>query len=230
MEKVPYYQTAVVFGPTGLVGNQLVLQLVKESTYSKIKVFTRKPLKFEHEKIIEIETDFSNWKDIESNLFSDDIVFCCVGTTIKKAGSKEKFKQVDLDLPLKIATHAHKRGVEKMIVVSSVGANENSNNFYLKTKGEMEVEVQNSGIPHVTAVRPSMLMGDRDEFRLGEEAGKLFMKGFSFAFQGKLKKYKGIEAKDVAIAMIQIAGFIHPEQIYESDELQEIAAKEYEHV
>lgn len=230
MEKTPYYHTASVFGPTGLVGKQLVLQLIKETTFSKIKVFTRRPLNFEHEKVVEILIDFSDWGDIASNLFSDEIVFCCVGTTISKAGSKEQFKKVDLELPVKIAQHARNRGVMKYIVVSSVGANPDSNNFYLRTKGEMENEVKNTGMAIVSFVRPSMLLGDREEFRLGEETGKFFMKTFSFAFKGRWEKYKGIEARDVARAMIRISGFTHPKLVYESDELQAMVTQEKEAV
>ncbi len=224
MESIPYYHTAVVFGATGLVGKQLVLGLIKESTYSKIKVFTRRPLHYEHEKIIEIITDFSDFKDVTSNLFSSDIIYCCIGTTIRKAGTKDNFKKVDLDLPVEIALAGKERGISKIIVVSSVGSNADSSNFYLKTKGEMEEKVKKAGLPVATFVRPSMLMGDRDEFRFGEEVGKFFMKSFSFAFKGKWKKYQGIEAANVAKAMIRIAGFSHPKQVYESDELQQLAA------
>ena len=223
MENVPYYHTAVVFGATGLVGKQLVLALIKESTYSKIKVFTRRPLHYEHEKIVEIITDFSDFKDVTSNLFSGDIIYCCIGTTIRKAGSKDNFKKVDLDLPVEIARAGKDRGIAKIIVVSSVGANTDSRNFYLKTKGEMEEKVKETGLPAASFVRPSMLLGDRDEFRFGEEAGKFFMKLFSFAFRGKWKKYQGIEATNVAKAMIRIAGFSHPQQVYESDELHQLA-------
>lgn len=88
----------------------------------------------------------------------------------------------------------------------------------------MEEKVKKAGLPVATFVRPSMLMGDRDEFRFGEEVGKFFMKSFSFAFKGKWKKYQGIEAANVAKAMIRIAGFSHPKQVYESDELQQLAA------
>lgn len=226
MENVPYYHTAVVFGATGLVGKQLVLQLVRESTYSKIKVFTRRPLQYEHEKIVEVITDFRDFKDIEADLFKDNIVFCCIGTTIKKAGSKENFTKVDLDLPVNIAKAGKNRGVSKYIVVSSVGANADASNFYLRTKGQMEKKVTETRLPFISFVRPSMLLGDREEFRFGEEAGKFFMKTFAFAFKGKWKKYKGIEAKDVARAMIHISGFSHPQLVYESDELQELAKHE----
>lgn len=230
MKNIPYYHTAVVFGATGLVGKQLVLQLVRESTFSKIKVFTRRPLHYEHEKIIEYITDFNDFNEIESNLFKNDILFCCIGTTIKKAGSKENFTKVDLDLPVNIAKAGKNRGISKYIVVSSIGADAGARNFYLRIKGQMEQKVTESGLPVISFARPSMLLGDREEYRFGEEMGKVFMKTFAFAFKGKWKKYKGIEAKDVAKAMIHIAGFSLPKMIYESDELQELAKLEQEEV
>lgn len=225
MEQAQHTQTAVVFGPNGMVGKQLVLQLIKETTISKIRVFTRQPLDFEHEKVVEIHADFNDWNNIESHLFPDDIVFCCIGTTMKKAGSKDKFRAVDLEIPVKIAHHGKQRDISKLIVVSSMGADEYGKTFYLRTKGEMEEQVRQTGPALVSFVRPSLLLGNREEFRLGEKIGASLMKTFSFAMKGKYEKYKAIDATDVAKAMIRIAGFTRPKMVYESDELKALVTQ-----
>ena len=133
------------------------------------------------------------------------VYFCCIGTTIKTAGSKAAFIQVDLDIPVQIAQLAQALAIPYLVVISSVGANALARNFYLQTKGKMENAVRKAYTGNLHFMHPSLLMGNRDEFRTGEKMASGFMKAFGWLFIGPLKKYRGINARDVAIAMIKIA-------------------------
>ncbi len=194
-------KTAAVFGSTGLVGKTLVKELRNHPDFDKIYCYARKPSMFmaENTEFRPFETDnFSIEADI-------DVIFCALGTTIKKAGSKEAFREVDLLAVKRIAEQAHKAGIKQMIVVSSMGAKANSNNFYLRTKGQMEEEVKNTGISHIVFIRPSLLLGKRDEKRTAEMIGKTVIKPFSWLMVGPLKQYRPVKAADVAKAMITAA-------------------------
>jgi len=217
-------KTALVFGATGLVGSELTRLLLRENSYAHIKLFVRNPLTIPvHEKVEIIQTDFENLEKVQSSLTGDDL-FCCLGTTIKKAGTQHEFRKIDFELILKIAQLAKKNHVDHFLVISSLGAQVRSSNFYLRTKGEMEQAVSSLGFNKISIVRPSLLLGNRKEFRLGETIGKAAMRFFRFALVGKLKKYQGIEAKDVAKSMIILAkGRGLGQTILESDQLLELA-------
>lgn len=216
-----FYQTAIVFGATGLVGRQVVLELIQKTEYTRIKVFTRRKLDFSHEKVHEVITDFKDWDKILESM-NGEAVFCCLGTTQKKAGSKEAFRKVDYDLVIKIAELTHQKGIQKIAVISSIGANHKSSNFYLKTKGKMEEKIKIIPIEKKIIVRPSLLLGDRKEFRFSELLGKILFFVFGFLFVGKLKKYKGIKDSQVAAAMIKLLERKDEQIIFESDELMGI--------
>jgi uncharacterized protein YbjT (DUF2867 family) len=182
----------------------------------------RKQLIHTNPKLKQIKlSDFSKLMDLKEKL-NADVCFCCIGTTIKTAGSKEGFARVDLEIPKKIAQLAEALSIPSLVAISSIGANANSSSFYLKTKGEMEKAVKEIYHGNLKFVRPSLLMGDRDEFRLGEKVSVAFMKGFGWLFAGPLKKYRGIYAGDVARAMIKISDLPSDKTIYESDELQKL--------
>lgn len=194
-------KTAAVFGSTGLIGNHLVQLLSTNKEYEKIYSFVRrkpdnKPTKVEH-------IDFS----VDSLIIPNDVdtVFVCLGTTIKKAGTQEAFLKVDYDMVVEIAKQSKLSNVKRFIVVSSIGANPNTSNFYLKTKGRMEEAVKQQQLNYCGIVRPSLLLGKRNEFRFGEKVSIVLFKIFSFIFVGSLKKYKGIYAEDVAKGMIMLA-------------------------
>jgi uncharacterized protein YbjT (DUF2867 family) len=213
-------RTAIVIGATGLVGNELLQQLLEGNEYSTVKVFVRRSLQMSHPKLVEQTVNFDHIHDHAGDV-TGDVVFCCIGTTISKAGSQENFRKVDQVLPLEFAQIAKKNGVKKFILVSSLGANKNSSNFYLKVKGEAEENIAALNFDAFLSFRPSMLLGKRSESRLAESAGKAVMKGLSFVFIGRLKKYKAVEAKAVAAAMIKLSvseerGF----RAVESDEIQ----------
>ena len=215
-------KSAVVFGSTGLVGGELVRELSEHSGFERITAVARKSLQVTHPKLeVLVLDDYSHLEDYKDKCKADTY-FCCIGTTIKIAGTKEKFKQVDLEIPKNIARLAEKLSVSSLVVISSIGANEKSANFYLKTKGEMEKSVRSIYTGNLKIVRPSLLMGNRTEFRFAEKASSFFMKAAGWLFVGPMKKYRGIYARDVARAMIISTDLPAEKVILESDELHDI--------
>ncbi len=213
-------KSAVVFGATGLVGKELIKALLDNIDFENVTVVVRKQLALTDPRLKQIKLpDFSKLMDLRDKLKAG-IFFCCVGTTIKTAGSKEEFARVDLEIPKNIARLAESLSIPSLVAISSIGADADSSNFYLKTKGEMEKAVREIYHGNLKFVRPSLLMGNRDEFRFGEKVSTVFMKGFGWIFAGPFKKYKGIYASDVAFAMIKISDLPSDKMIYESDELQ----------
>lgn len=212
-------KTAVLFGATGLTGNLVLGILAKDERYEKIRVFTRSELSVNSDKIEVIVTDLENLDSLADNIKGHDL-FCCLGTTIKKAGSKENFRKVDFEFPVKIAEIASKNEVPNFILISSIGADPQSSNFYLKTKGEAEEAIQKSGFKKLVILRPSMLLGKRKEFRLLEEAGKLVMLPLKFILKGRLRKYRAIDAERVAKAMVKFANITTSKKIFESHEIE----------
>jgi uncharacterized protein YbjT (DUF2867 family) len=212
-------KNAVVFGASGLIGSLLLKELIRDNRYSTITLFLRKSLSTQHLKVKEIVGDFSNPEKLMNDLSGDD-VFCCLGTTIKKAGSQDAFRKIDYELPVLIGNVAKKKAIENLFVVSSLGADPTSSNFYLKTKGEMETTLTQMNFKGLKFFRPSMLLGDRSESRPMETLGKVIMKGLGFLFVGGLKKYKAIHAKTVALCMIKAANTPGSKTVFESDEIE----------
>ncbi|MCD4769341.1 MAG: NAD(P)H-binding protein [Bacteroidales bacterium] len=212
-------RTVVVFGATGLVGSYLLEELVKNIKYSAIKVFTRKTLTIEHIKIIEHIVDIENIDSYKDEIRGNDL-FICLGTTYRKAGSVKRVEEIDRDLPFAIGEMSLKKGIERIAVVSAVGANKKSRSYYNRIKGEMEQKIIDLGFTRTVIVRPSLLLGKREEFRLMESTGKLFMKLLSFVLTGRLKKYRAVHGRNVASAMIRALGESSDKIFYESDELK----------
>lgn len=214
-------RTAIVFGATGLTGGILLEELIANEAYDKIIVFSRRKPEAAHPKVREIGFDTGNIEAIKEEIRGDDL-FCCLGTTIKKAGSQEAFRQVDLNTPSIIASIASSNGVKQFLVISSIGAASQSSNFYLRTKGQMEEAIQKNSFEAVAILRPSMITGKRKEFRFAEEAGKFLFKPLGFLLFGKLRKYRSIAAKTIAKAMVFIA--LHPQNrvVFESNEIQKL--------
>jgi len=216
-------KTAIIIGSTGLTGNHLLKILLTGDAYDKIISLVRTSTKISHPKLVQYVVDFDNPETYE-NIIEGNDMFCCLGTTIKKAGSQEAFEKVDLIYPVRLAKAAVNRGVKQFSIISSIGANPQSGNFYLRTKGKCEEELRKLAFQSISIFRPSLLLGNRKEFRLGEKISVYAMKILSVFFLGPLKKYKAIKSKDVAQAMCQIAqqgtvGY----HIYESDEIKQIA-------
>jgi uncharacterized protein YbjT (DUF2867 family) len=215
-------KTALIIGSTGLIGSQLLHSLLDSQDYLKVITFVKRDTGIKHKKLTQHIINFDA-PDTYKNLIVGDDLFCTIGTTIKKAGSKEAFRKVDFEYPSQFATFALQNKVKQFLIISSLGADSKSGNFYLKTKGEIQEFLKNCNFQSVAVLQPSLLLGNRTEFRLGEKVGAFFMKTLSFLFLGNLKKYKPIESKTVAKALLKIAqtnniGF----KVYESDAIQEI--------
>ncbi|MDR2955911.1 MAG: oxidoreductase [Prevotella sp.] len=218
-------KTAILIGSTGLTGTHLLKILLTNEIYDKVVVFVRKEIKISHSKLTQYAVDFDNPGSYQNMVKGDDL-FCCLGTTIKKAGSEEAFEKVDLKYPIQFAKAASLNGARQLSIISSIGANPQSKNFYLRTKGRCEEELRKIAFQSTSIFRPSLLLGNRKEFRLGERLATYAMKIFSILMIGKLKKYKPIKAKNVAYAMFAVAqqntvGY----HIYESDLISDIFAQ-----
>ncbi len=211
-------KTALIAGASGLVGNYLLRMLLQSDRYSKVIAVVRKPMAIQDPKLEQRIVDF-NKLAVTSGLFADDI-FCCLGTTMKKAGSKEKFYQVDYTYVVELAKATAAQFASQFLVISSMGANKDSVFYYNRVKGEMEEAIKKAPFTAVHIFRPSLLTGNREEKRIGEKVGEVLMGGFRFAMQGPLRKYRAIPARTVAKAMLQMAidsgGGI---KIHESDEI-----------
>ncbi len=194
-------KSAILFGSSGLIGSCLLEQLLADDRYGEIKIFVRKPSQISHPKLDEFLIDFNKLDDYRDLIKGDDL-FCCLGTTIKVAGSEAAFRRVDYEWVRWCAVSSYENHVKNFLVISSMGANADSKNFYLRTKGEMEKAVAAFNFNKTVILRPSMLLGDRKEFRFGEAIGKFFMILFSVFIP---KRYKAVEAEDVAAAMIKAA-------------------------
>ncbi|MFV8377761.1 NAD(P)H-binding protein [Flavobacterium sp. LB3R33] len=215
-------KTAVIIGSTGLIGSELLNLLLESSHYAKVITFVKRDTGIKHPKLTQHIIDFDKPETYKELVVGDDF-FCTIGTTIKKAGSKKAFRKVDFEYPRQFAAFALQSRVKQFLIISSLGADVNSGNFYLKTKGEIQDFLKDCNFESVSVFQPSLLLGNRTEFRFGEKVGAFFMKTLSFLFLGNLKKYKPIEGKTVAKALLKIAqinntGF----KIYESDVIQEI--------
>jgi len=215
---------ALVFGANGMVGNCLVKILNDHVSFSSVRVFTRKPVNYNLLKINELVIDFDKLEDY-GHLIKGDDLFICLGTTIKKAGSVKKVEEIDRDLPVRIAKIAHSNGVTRIAVVSSIGADPASRNYYLRIKGEMEAEIRKIPFEQIVIARPSILLGKRNEFRLGELFGKVFIRIFGFLLIGPAKKYRGIKAQTVALSMVRLIKSTQRDILYQSDELKKFGRR-----
>ena len=218
-------KTALIIGSTGLIGSQLLALILESPHYEKVITFVKRDSDIRHPKLKQHLINFDKPESYKELVVGDDL-YCTIGTTIKKAGSQDAFKKVDFEYPRQFATFALQNNVQQFLIVSSIGAEAKSGNFYLKTKGEIQNFLEDCNFKSVAVLQPSLLLGNRKEFRLGEKIGAFFMKTFAFVFLGTLEKYKPIQSETVAKAMLTLGqknnlGF----KIYESDVIQEIGAK-----
>ena len=209
---------ALVVGATGLIGGYCLQALLDDPGYSEVTAIVRKPILKRHRKLKTVITRFSNIENDLSKTKAHDI-FCCLGTTIKKAGSQEAFKQVDLSLVVSIAKLMRKQEAEQFLVISSMGADSNSKVFYSRVKGEMENALKGLGYSCLRIIRPSLLLGPREEFRLGERIGVILAPMLKPFLMGAMRKYRPVQAESVAKFMVKVA---HEEpvsgvHVYESD-------------
>jgi uncharacterized protein YbjT (DUF2867 family) len=196
-------KTATLIGATGLVGGELLSLLLDDNYFRKVRILVRRPFTMNHPKLERKLVDFSDADSLLVDLDESDVVFCTIGTTMKKVrGNKEVYRKIDYDIPVNIARYCKIMNCKNFIVVSAVGADSGRRNFYLKLKGEVEDILKKVGIESTYIMRPSMLLGKRNEFRFGERIAIPLIKKIAFLLPSK---YKPIEAKDVAKAMLVAA-------------------------
>lgn len=176
---------ALLLGASGLIGSELLRQLRTNRAFTKITIPSRHDLT----------------RPLPPSIYPE-VVFCCLGTTIKKAGSQEAFREIDHHMIIRVAREARVKGARHFVVVSAMGADPQSRIFYNRVKGEMETELKTLGYPMVTIIHPSLLLGDRKEFRLGERIAAVMMTVGSPLIP---KKWKAVKASEVAKMMMQLA-------------------------
>lgn len=216
-------KTAVLLGSSGLIGGFCLRTLLSNTRYGSIVLLNRRTMPAAADPRLTQKTiHFDNLNAIDFAGAAD--VYCALGTTMHKAGSREAFRRVDMDYPLAAAKAARESGAAQFVLVSSVGANARSSSFYLRTKGELDEEVSKLGFETVHIFRPSLLLGNREEFRLGERAMQALAPVLNLAMVGGLRRYRAICAETVGKAMVAA-----PQQgrngtfIYEYDEIVRLA-------
>lgn len=199
-------KTALLLGGTGFIGSQLLPLLLNNPAYGKVIALVRKPVKITHPKLEQRITDFTNEDNYKANIPAGDTIFCCIGTTMKQVkGDKVKYRQIDFDIPVNAARWGIEKGYTQYLLVSAIGANARSSNFYLQLKGEVEEAISGMPYPTVHIFQPSLLMGSRQESRPAEKAAQLLSPLLSLLTFGSMKKYSPIRGSEVATAMLSAA-------------------------
>jgi uncharacterized protein YbjT (DUF2867 family) len=217
-------KTATVIGATGMIGSQLVEQLLADPYYETVRILIRRPIEQAHPKLEKKLVDFEDSDSLLIALTDSDAIFCAIGTTNKKVKDDQTaYRKIDFDIPLRIAKLGKMVGCENFSIVTAVGANEKSRAFYIRLKGEVEKAIKNIGLNSVNIMRPSMLLGSRNESRPMEGFLQSATRAASFLIPSK---FKPIEGRDVASAMIEASkrnkqGFF----IYHFKEMMELIAK-----
>jgi uncharacterized protein YbjT (DUF2867 family) len=212
-------KTALLAGATGLIGSQLLPLLLDSSRYAKVIVVGRKAVPVIHPKLVQVTTELDKLEEVRLKLIADD-VFCCLGTTMRQAGSKEAFYKVDFLYVVKLAAVATANFASQLLVVSSMGADAESRIYYSRVKGEMEDAVRQTPFRAIHIFRPSLLLGERAQPRLGERLGAAVLGLLRPLLRGPLLKYRPVTGAAVAAAMLRAAeedgGGV---RVHESDEL-----------
>jgi uncharacterized protein YbjT (DUF2867 family) len=218
-------QTAVVIGATGMIGELVVRQLINDADFTKVRLLVRKVVPYRDRKV-EVEiVDFKNKEEIRQKLGQGDCIICCVGTTQAKVkGDKAAYRKIDFDIPVDVAKAGLANGFHNFLIVSAIGANAGSGNFYLQLKGETEDALKQLQYPSLHIFQPSVLMGHRKESRPMEKILQAIMPAFSIFLAGKLKKYKPIEGQTVAKAMVNASKLNHHgTQVYSFEQMSKLA-------
>jgi uncharacterized protein YbjT (DUF2867 family) len=215
-------RSALILGATGLVGAHCLDHLLVDPDYDSVHVIGRRPTGRKSTRLKEHVGDLSGMESY-SRFFAVDVVFCCLGTTIRKAGSRDAFRKVDLVFPETAARLADEMGAEQYVLVSSVGADPSSKVFYSRVKGEVEQAVSRYGFRKVVIARPSLLLGDRNERRIGEMVASAVLWPMSPLMVGRLARYRPVQARAVARALIAAAREMPPgRHVLESDVLRRL--------
>ncbi len=198
--------TAVIIGATGLTGNLVLDELLKDNDFKTVRILARRNVKSIHPKLQQEIVNFTNMDEYTKKFGEGDVIFCCIGTTQKKVkGDKELYKQIDYDIPVNAAHIGISKGFKKFLIVSAIGANENSSNFYLNLKGKTENALKQFHFDSLDIFQPSVLNGNRKETRITEQILQSILDIVSFLFLGPLKKYHAIGADNVAKSMVYAA-------------------------
>lgn len=196
-------KTAAIIGATGMIGTYLLPLLLEDDYFSTVRVIVRRPQQKNHPKMEVKLVNFDDAESLKLALEGTDIIFSCIGTTKKTVkGDQQLYRHIDVEIPYKVARFAKEAGCEKFLMVSSVGADEKSNTFYLQLKGEAEEKVRSVGFQAVHVFRPSVLLGDRKQKRTGERIWQAIMTSLSVVIP---KKYRAVEGKAVAKSMLESA-------------------------
>jgi uncharacterized protein YbjT (DUF2867 family) len=212
-------KTALLAGATGLIGSQLLPLLLASERYAKVIVVGRRKLPMLHPKLVQVTTELDQMEEVRLKLITDD-VFCCLGTTMRQAGSKEAFFKVDFLYVVKLAALSAANFASQFMVVSSMGAAADSRVYYSRVKGEMEEAVRQAPFRAIHIFRPSLLLGERAQPRVGERFGAILLRALRPLLRGPLLKYRPVTGAAVAAAMLRAAeddgGGI---RVHESDEI-----------
>jgi uncharacterized protein YbjT (DUF2867 family) len=215
--------TAMVAGATGLIGARLVSLLLESGDYDRVHALVRRPAGVTHERLVEHMVDFNKLSSAGGDVGPVDHAFCALGTTIRRAGSKEAFRRVDHDYVVAFAQLAKALGAQQLVVVSSLGADPGTRNFYLRVKGQTERDLQSLGLPRLVVLRPSLLTGDRTEFRPAERISQLLLGLTSPLLVGKLGRIRPVSDQQVAAAMLRSVKEDGPAtQVIESEDIRSI--------
>lgn len=218
-------KTAVLAGASGLVGGYVLKRLLAHPSYSRVEILVRRELPIRDSKLTQRTVDFAGLGAGALEIVPNE-VFCCLGTTIRKAGSEEAFRRVDYDYPLVLARFAKAAGTGKFLMVSALGADPKAAAFYNRVKGEVERAIAAIGLPAAYFFRPSLLTGPRAESRPGEMIGNAIGKVIAPLLIGGLRRYRPIHAGTVAAAMAYVANHDVPAGAIESDAIARLAALE----
>jgi len=191
---------AVIAGASGLIGSKLLNILLLDSYYDEVLILVRKELPVSHKKLVQLVIDFDKLED-HAAAITGHAIFCCLGSTVKKTPDLTVYRQIDHDYPLRLAQLARQNGVDQYHLVSSIGANSQSSNFYTRMKGETEADIEKAGVKYLHIYRPSFLVGTRNESRPRERFFLALMKLINPLLVGSLKNYRSIPAETVARAM-----------------------------
>ena len=215
------FKQVTLFGATGLIGSYLLEFLLKDSETHLINVVGRNPFHLQHDKINNIVIDFQDLSSISDSITGSEVVFVSIGTTMSKVNrDKQKYKSVDFDIIFNVANACKQKNISQLIYVSSLGANSNSSNFYLRLKGEIEEAVAELNLTSTSVFRPSVLLGKRNESRPGEKLLQFAMPLLDFMIPSNSK---AIKAKDVAKSMFNISkNYKSGVRIYHYNEIKEL--------
>ncbi|MGB0777770.1 MAG: nucleoside-diphosphate sugar epimerase [Flavobacteriaceae bacterium] len=213
-----------IIGATGLVGSLFLENILQDSRIDRVYTFGRRKTGVVHKKLVEIELDLFQLDDLEINQYQLSSLCCCIGTTAKKTPDKSLYRKIDLGIPIDAAKLCEANNIPNFQVISAMGANVNSKIFYNRTKGEMEKAVLSRKIGKAYILQPSLIVGPRKEYRLGERLAGGFMKYFSFLFIGPLKNYSPIKASEIAQSMKNLLFVEHPTGRINSTEIKKIAS------